>query len=108
MSEHYVYIALETNSGLVKVGISETPYDRFDYVRRHTKGDVELVNIIDVDSKLVEQHLHEELDPWRHHGEWFAMPMPAFEKLRDTEEIEFADIAGDPFLPEGARVEVPA
>lgn len=65
-----IYIWVGQLSGLVKVGYSLTPRRRLIQAQSGSGETIIFIDKID-GGRDVEHHIHQELKPYRHHGEWY-------------------------------------
>jgi hypothetical protein len=73
----FVYFLFARSVNRVKIGYSQTPYERLSTLKGNSPVDVELLGMVP-GSKKLEERLHTEFRKHRHHGEWFHLT----EKLR--------------------------
>ena len=70
----YVYF-IQAENGLVKIGRSDDVEKRFSALRTMSPIPVVLLHTVFSDNYvLAESYIHQELDRYRHHGEWFDLP----------------------------------
>lgn len=67
--QRMIYV-IEAENGLFKIGSSRVPQQRFAQVAAHSPCKVRLVAIW-AGAPRAEQQIHQDLDPYRSHHEWF-------------------------------------
>jgi len=75
----YVY-CIRAENGLCKIGRSAKVVERFADIKTISPVPVELEHYVFSDNYVVaESYAHQELAPYRHHGEWFDLPPDIYE-----------------------------
>lgn len=69
-NESWVYFIESKDSGLVKIGYSKRPKDRFNAIKTMSPEHLNLIGVIP-GGKSEEAELHKKFERHREHGEWF-------------------------------------
>jgi T5orf172 domain len=67
----HIYFIQGGPAGLVKIGSSNDPWERFDGLQRNCPVPLRLIGMIWNAGRLEERRLHSQFDHLRHHSEWF-------------------------------------
>jgi Meiotically up-regulated gene 113 len=92
-TEHVYFI--ETEFGLVKIGRTRAGSAR--------KRPMEIISGLPIKSTLIhiirtnncaqlERSLHAKYAPYRVRGEWFALPHDEIQRIRNQDEVQYADV----------------
>lgn len=72
-----VYLIQANGTSIFKIGIASDPNDRLARMQVGSPLRLDMVRVAyRSDARDVERRLHEQLDEYRTHGEWFSLPAP--------------------------------
>jgi hypothetical protein len=84
----HVYLIRHLDSGLFKIGLSESPQRRFTQINAEHGGRCELVHAIPTDlPRRLERELHARYAGHRVAGEWFHLPPACVREVRAISEM---------------------
>jgi hypothetical protein len=111
----YVYFVVSDDLAMVKIGVADCIFMRFDRLRNMSPADLRIAGAIaSTRAEQLEQELHEEYDDLRSHGEWFELSgelKEAVDRLSRSDPDNLYEVPmwrdplGDPYLlPDGPEV----
>lgn len=72
-----IYLIQADGTSIFKIGIATDPSDRLSHMQVGSPLRLNMVRVAyRSDARDVERRLHEQLDEYRTHGEWFSLPAP--------------------------------